>query len=635
MKTFADDTNRSGADTQHSQSDRLPETRLILEKTAQGGVKPPVAGKFTRFFPYQVLGAMICAILLMDAILPLRDLWFREALLTQLGSWPLAPSMVLFPGWNVVPAVRPPSVADLLPSWGIVFLLLGAFALVCLVYIFALRRLPRQISRNFIIISTLILGLLFTLIPAVTSSDLYSYIAYARIWVIHGLNPLTTVPSAIHKDVIYGYIFWRDQPSAYGPTWTLLTSSFQWFFAICGLGSFILPMVLMLRAWGLVMHISSACLIWSIGGSLQRLHGIVSARKRLFATLAFAWNPLLLLEACTNAHNDTTLLFFILLAIWFLVRAQIGAEAPVLVRLSTWLKPAARSWLLYLAPALLLALGTSLKINLLLLAPGLFFYQWFQEEGQPLSQRLKRVGSSVAVYVGVIVALYAPFWQGGAIFTVFKVNPGTSRSINTLPDTFGHLYNGLAAAFGFPVATPVGSPSEHFFHTLSMGLFVLAYTGLFWQVVRSPGSMRSIHGLVRWMALAWLLYCSIGSPWFWPWYLITFFGLYALIEASKPAQAYIEEQFTAQTGKPASITRLFKHFQDQLLQPAVIRLLTFSMLTLYCLATWGPAHSFAPGLPSFQWSYLTGVWVWLLPLLGLKLASKPASLKASELVESH
>jgi MFS superfamily sulfate permease-like transporter len=46
----------------------------------------------------------------------------------------------------------------------------------------------------------------------------------------------------------------------------------------------------------------------------------MSPQQRMRATLAFAWNPLLLFEACVNAHVDATLLFLVLLAIWFLIR---------------------------------------------------------------------------------------------------------------------------------------------------------------------------------------------------------------------------------------------------------------------------------------------------------------------------
>ncbi len=635
MKTFADDTNGSGADKRHFQSSVIdtlsPEVPLFSGTSAHSETKLPTARKYTRFFPYFILLAMIGAVLFLDAVLSLRNLWFSEALLTQLGSWPVAPTLVLFPGWPVNPPVPQfPFLTphSLLPSWVALFLLLGAFVGVFLVYMFALYRLPARISRGFILKSTLILGLLFLLIPVVTSMDIFSYIAYARIWVLHGLNPLTTVPRATHSDPVFRYVSWRDQPSAYGPVWTLITSFFQELLALCGLGGFVLPMVLVLRLWGLAMHICSVGLVWSIGGSLQCLHGIASARKRLLATLAFAWNPLLLLEAATNAHNDTTLLLLMLLAIWFLVRAQLGEDAPPVTgragRFIARLKPATRSWLLYLAPSLLLALGTCLKINLLMLAPGLFFYQWLQEPGQPIAQRLQRVAISVIAYSTLIVALYAPFWQGGALLNVLQVNPGTSRAINSLPATFARLYNGIAAALGFPMSSPPPfvSPAEHFFHTLSMGLFVLLYLGLCWQAWRAPGSMRSIHGLVRWMAITWLFYCSVGSPWFWPWYMVTFFGLYALMEAAKPAQAYIEEQFTLPAGAPASLTRLFKRFQDLLLQPGVIRLLILSLLTIYGFATWGPAHSPVPGLPGFYWAYFTGALAWLLPLFGLLLVGK-------------
>ena len=65
----------------------------------------PKSSKRRTLFPYAMLSAMVCAILLMDAILPLRDLWFHEALLTQLGWWPVLLSLILFPGWAVIPPV--------------------------------------------------------------------------------------------------------------------------------------------------------------------------------------------------------------------------------------------------------------------------------------------------------------------------------------------------------------------------------------------------------------------------------------------------------------------------------------------------------------------------------------------------
>jgi hypothetical protein len=587
---------------------------------------PPKSSKRRTLFPFAILFAMVCAILLMDAILPLRDLWFKEALLTQLGSWPVLPSRILFPGWPLIPPVPPMPVSPppprVIQSWEQLPLMLGSFVLVFFLYLLALRRLPAKVSRRFIFTSTVLLGFLYILIPIVTSRDLFSYIAYARIGVIHHLNPLTTLPTAIRRsDEIYNYVYWVDQPSAYGPTWVILTSSLQWLFTLFGLNNFV-PMLIALRFLGLAMHLLSTLLIWKISGQLQRPNGIISPTTRLRATLAFAWNPLLLFEACVNAHNDTTLLPLILLAVWFLVRAPMGPilHFDKLTRTSVGADllrptPIYRPSLSYLvrdklapnAPfilaAAMLALATCLKINIVLLVPGLLLYAWTQE---PVSGRLKRVVAVTATYTGLILLCYAPFWQGGAILHVLSVNPATYRTINTPADFLGHFYNSIMVDFGYPIGAPIGSPAERIMHTLSLSIFVIIYMLLCWRVIRRSGRISNVQGLLRWMAITWLVYCALGSPWFWPWYIITFFGLYALIEASSEDGNALFDLVRW----PAGTETYF------------MRLLSFSMLSLYCFFVWGTSHSFVPGLPGFEWSYLSGLWAWVLPLVAVALLNK-------------
>lgn len=543
---------------------RLPRTDGTTAKSARYGRRAPLA----------ILMGMVCAILLMDAVLPLRALWFHEALLTQLGNWPILPSQILFPGLPLItplPHIHYSGGPDISASWLELPLLLTAFTGVFLVYLFALRRLPGLITRRYLLYSTLLLGLLYVLIPIVTSPDLYSYIAYARIGVLYHLNPLTTTPAAIHSDAIYSYVAWTDQPSAYGPTWAIISSAMQGIFSLFGF-NFILPMVIALRLFGLLMHLLSTLLIWSITGHLLRSNDTATLKKRVLATLAFAWNPLLLFEAAVNAHNDVAVLFLVLLAIWFLVRNR-EAETG---------RPSLRA---IVFATVMLALATCLKLYVVLFAPGMLLFLWMQ----PSRQTIKLSLVAIATYIGIIAALYAPFWQGGAIFQVFFVNPAAYRTINSLPDFLAQLYNAVAARLGFPLGAAIGSPAEHVARTLSLALFVLAYCLLFWQAIRGRGRIATIPGLVRWMALVWLLYCFIGSPWFWPWYMVTFFGLYAIVEA-------VSDQRDWQQGE---------------------RLLAFSMLSLYCFIAWGPQHITVPGLPGFLWSLFGGVWVWALPLLGM------------------
>src|SRR5947207_9077153 len=152
--------------------------------------------------PFILLLAMLCAILFLDAVLPLGGLWFHTALLTQLGSWPLLPTHLLFPGWAVSSTITSahPTPPPVPLSWEQIPFLLAAFLLIFLLYMLALRRLPwvtratlvvaptlpqHSITLRYIFFSTLLLGVAYMLIPVVTSPDIYSYIAYARMGLIY------------------------------------------------------------------------------------------------------------------------------------------------------------------------------------------------------------------------------------------------------------------------------------------------------------------------------------------------------------------------------------------------------------------------------------------------------------------
>jgi hypothetical protein len=337
-------------------------------------------------------------------------------------------------------------------------------------------------------------------------------------------------------------------------------------------------MLLVLRLFGLSMHLGSTLLIWSISGHLQRFTAFMSPQKRMRATLAFAWNPLLIFEACVNAHVDATLLFFVLLAIWFLVRRK-----PL--NISSCLLAAA-----------LFAVATCVKMNIVLLVPGLVLFLCMQRPW-----KWSHVLAPVATYVGIIIMLYIPYWQGKATLEVFLINPAATRNTNSMATFISRLYKSIVHGNAYSLPSAMPTPSERITHTLSIVLFVLVYALLCWQAIRNPAHINTIPKLIRWMALVWLLYCAIGSPWFYPWYLVTFFGLFALIEASSTHDQW-----------------LFSFLQ----LPLATRILAFSMLSLYCFYTWGAWHTFIPHLPGFVWNYLCGLWIWILPLLALRLRKK-------------
>jgi hypothetical protein len=563
----SDEQLRGVGPDQTAAEERGSETAALPQPSPDGIVRPG---------PLLLLLAMLAALFFLDAVLPLGGLWFPAALPGHAGSWLLLPGRLLFPGAAVSASITGdnPAAPGTGLSWREAPLLLLAFALVFGAYLLAVWRLPQLMSRRarrYILYSTAIFGLLYALFPVVTSPDLFSYIAYARMGVLYHLNPLTTLPNAITTDPVYLHLYWKNQPSAYGPTWAAMTCALQWLTLPFGAQT-LRPMVVALRLCGLAAHLCSTLLIWSMIGRLQLLQGPTSAGRRAartLSTLAFAWNPLLLFEACVNAHNDAEVLLLILLAIWLLL-------------------PGKRSTPSLLAAVALLALATCLKANVVVLLPLVLIGVW-------KTRGLRLAALSGALWAGVVILLYAPFWQQGAILNVLGANPTTSRNINSLAEFSSYLYNSLGVAHGQPLRPDIGSPAEVFAHTLSIASFVVIYVALCWLALRGRAYLGGPLSLVRWLGVAWLLYCLLGAPWFWPWYLVTFCGLSAL-----------------GAGTCSEKTR-------RLLLPASM-LLTFSMLSIYFFYAWGLQASYIPGLPHFQWAYIRGLWAWLIPLLALAVS---------------
>lgn len=64
--------------------------------------------------------------------------------------------------------------------------------------------------------------------PVLLSHDVYSYVDYARLGVVHGLDPYVYPPAAAPFDPAYARVTWIDSTSAYGPLFTLITYPLAW-----------------------------------------------------------------------------------------------------------------------------------------------------------------------------------------------------------------------------------------------------------------------------------------------------------------------------------------------------------------------------------------------------------------------
>src|SRR5207249_10946186 len=108
---------------------------------------------------------------------------------------------------------------------------------------------------------------------------------------------------------------------------------------------------------------------------------------------------------------------------------------------------------------------------------------------------------------------------------ILHTNPTTFRNINTPIEFLFRLYNAVVAMSGWHHPPVNGSYAESVTHMLSVVVFVVLYGWLCWRAIRTAYTLRTVASLIGWLALAWFLYCALGTPGFWPWYLLTFVGL--------------------------------------------------------------------------------------------------------------
>ena len=148
--------------------------------------------------------------------------------------------------------------------------------------------------------------------PILFSTDVFSYIAYARMGVLHGINPYLHGPHTIRGDAVYTYIGsdWLRTATAYGPLYTLLFS-----YPLVALG-------LKGALWGMKLEAllaSAATLALTWRCARQRELNPVPA------LLAVGANPLYVIYGLGGAHNDLIMTAFMMAAVSLTLA---GRDAP-------------------------------------------------------------------------------------------------------------------------------------------------------------------------------------------------------------------------------------------------------------------------------------------------------------------
>jgi Glycosyltransferase family 87 len=186
------------------------------------------------------------------------------------------------------------------------YLFSGAVVVMYVSYVVALAYVPRLRAR-WAIATVLAVHVIFLLAPPLALTDIFNYVNYGRMEVVHNLNPYTSIPILEpHNDPSYDLSNWHQLLSPYGPLFTLLT------FVVVPLG--VAASFWVLKGLLALFSLGTLFLVWKCA----RLLG----RDPVAAIVLVGLNPIVLVWGLGGDHNDFLMVFFIVLGFYLLLRTR-------------------------------------------------------------------------------------------------------------------------------------------------------------------------------------------------------------------------------------------------------------------------------------------------------------------------
>ena len=211
--------------------------------------------------------------------------------------WMVGPFRGLWPG---------PGPSGVTLGWTSSAMLVAMYGL----YAVACVTAPRLRAR-WTIATAVAVHVIFLLAPPLSYTDVFNYLNYGRMGVLHHLNPYAAVPvSEPHTDPSFVLGNWHHLRSPYGPLFTILTYS-------------LVPLGLPLSYWALKLLIGAAsiaavALVWKCA---ERL-----GRSPVSAVAFVALNPIVLVWGLGADHNDSLMMLYVAFALYLVVCRQSAAS---------------------------------------------------------------------------------------------------------------------------------------------------------------------------------------------------------------------------------------------------------------------------------------------------------------------
>jgi hypothetical protein len=300
----------------------------------------------------------------------------------------------------------------------------------------------------------------FFLAPPLLSQDVFSYIAYARLGVEHGLNPYDSRPFDIPGDPVFGFAGSKDAVDVYGPFFTLFTYPLAWVSVAVAFWS--LKLIAVASSLGLVFLVKS--IAEKISADTARAIAIVGL------------SPATLVHVVAGAHNEALTMLIVFAGIAFGLSRDDGARDAAGGFIST------------------LAIGVKASAAV----PLVFMLAAAQRK---LAMFLAMLGAAVLTVVTGLIAFGSDALNG---LNLISSNQDRSSSWS-LPHV---TVDGIDAVFGVDRGVATDVIRAVFVLILAA---VVAY--LIWRSYKQPETWLANAG---WATFGVLL----ASAWLVPWYLL-------------------------------------------------------------------------------------------------------------------
>jgi hypothetical protein len=465
-------------------------------------------------------GLLLCAIAFLCCIVISITPLNRLQTLVEIQSWPTSNLLLSLGSWLPIDLKLASKARDSQISTHLIWLFLliaFEFILYALGSWWIQRQKPDYNNRStlrIIWLGVLAAGLIFVFTPALLSRDVFVYAGYGRVFTHYFANPYFVTLSTYSHDALIPLDDWNTALCAYGPVWLL----------ICGLssllaGEHIVFYVFFYRILGFAAHAFNVLLVVSILRAMDKTPRTVAQ-----GALLYAWNPLVLQESCLGGHNDTFMVTFILLGLVLSIRAEKNMRQ---------LFTTPRN---YLPPLILFTLATLIKFTsapLIILFLILLTCKLLQAKERASTRPFKRtlrwlewrsllqiMATACLASVGVVLALYTPFWVGHSIREILDSFSSPPSAYSAYGSILGALLNWEKAHRGETNSLLLLLSQHKTWQNISTGAAAITLLLSTAWLRRSPTT--------RTLALATLTLLSsvlIVTPWFFPWYVIWLVGL--------------------------------------------------------------------------------------------------------------